>query len=164
MKIEGVTQGPFKGESKRNEKAEYLTGLAFKHEIKSPRDPATGMPSGKRQHGPITIVKEWGASSPQIMYAVCRNEILKSVVFEFFNTSDEGNEQMYMKITLENATISRVNGTTGGANSENSAKSTVQWDTMELEEVEFTYQKITLEDMLQQTVAHDDWKEQAGGS
>ena len=30
-----------------------------------PRDSASGMPTGKRQHGSITITKEWGPSSPQ---------------------------------------------------------------------------------------------------
>src|SRR5438874_4351293 len=34
------------------------------YEVKSPRDIATGQASGKRQHGSITIVKEWGAASP----------------------------------------------------------------------------------------------------
>lgn len=34
--------------------------------IYSPRDAATGMATGKRQHGSITIVKEWDAPSPQM--------------------------------------------------------------------------------------------------
>ena len=34
--------------------------------MKSPRDVATGMASGKRQYAPIKIVKEWGAASPQL--------------------------------------------------------------------------------------------------
>ena len=29
----------------------------------SPRDSASGMPTGKRQHGSVTITKEWGAST-----------------------------------------------------------------------------------------------------
>src|SRR5438270_13585459 len=36
------------------------------YEVKSPRDVASGQASGKRQHGSITIVKEWGAASPQL--------------------------------------------------------------------------------------------------
>lgn len=35
--------------------------------IKSPRDSASGMASGKRMHKPITITKEWGAATPQLM-------------------------------------------------------------------------------------------------
>jgi len=31
-----------------------------------PREAASGMATGKRQHNPITIVKEWGAASPEL--------------------------------------------------------------------------------------------------
>ena len=34
--------------------------------IVSPRDSATGQASGKRQHKPVTFVKEWGAATPQL--------------------------------------------------------------------------------------------------
>ena len=32
----------------------------------SPRDSASGMPTGKRQHAPVRIVKEWGAATPEL--------------------------------------------------------------------------------------------------
>ena len=32
-------------------------------DVKGGRDAATGLPTGKRQHTAITIVKEWGAAS-----------------------------------------------------------------------------------------------------
>lgn len=34
--------------------------------IKSPRDSASGMASGKRTHKPVTFIKEWGPSTPQL--------------------------------------------------------------------------------------------------
>lgn len=34
--------------------------------IISPRDAASGMPTGKRQHAPVTFVKEWGPATPQL--------------------------------------------------------------------------------------------------
>lgn len=34
--------------------------------IISPRDSASGLPTGKRQHKPMTFVKEWGAASPEL--------------------------------------------------------------------------------------------------
>lgn len=40
-----------------------LTGASY---MVAPRDSATGMATGKRQHSPITIVKQWGAASPQL--------------------------------------------------------------------------------------------------
>ena len=34
--------------------------------IKSPRDSASGVASGKRTHKPVKFVKEWGPSTPQL--------------------------------------------------------------------------------------------------
>lgn len=36
------------------------------YSVTSPRDPASGQASGKRMHKPVTIVKEWGAATPQL--------------------------------------------------------------------------------------------------
>ena len=36
---------------------------AVYYAVASPRDSASGMASGKRQHGTVTITKEWGAST-----------------------------------------------------------------------------------------------------
>jgi hypothetical protein len=38
--------------------------------IVSPRDAASGLPTGKRMHKPMTIVKEWGAASPKLSCTV----------------------------------------------------------------------------------------------
>lgn len=34
--------------------------------IVAPRDAATGMASGKRQHNPVRFIKEWGPATPQL--------------------------------------------------------------------------------------------------
>ncbi len=36
------------------------------YQVRGPRDAAGGMANGKRQHGPVTFVKEWGAATPQL--------------------------------------------------------------------------------------------------
>ena len=36
------------------------------YQVKSPRDAASGMASGKRTHKPVTFVKEWGPATPQL--------------------------------------------------------------------------------------------------
>jgi hypothetical protein len=40
---------------------------AAQYQVISPRDAASGQASGKRMHKPFTIVKEWGAATPQLM-------------------------------------------------------------------------------------------------
>ena len=37
------------------------------YQVKGPRDSASGQASGKRMHKPLTVVKEWGPASPQLM-------------------------------------------------------------------------------------------------
>lgn len=61
VSIEGSKQGKFKGESAREAHKGKIGAIGFSHEVASPRDVATGQASGKRQHMPITFVKEWGA-------------------------------------------------------------------------------------------------------
>lgn len=40
---------------------------AAQYQVISPRDAASGQATGKRMHKPFTIVKEWGAATPQLM-------------------------------------------------------------------------------------------------
>ena len=43
------------------------------HEIVSPRDPATGLPTGKRQHKPLTIRMEVDKAIPKLQDATGGN-------------------------------------------------------------------------------------------
>lgn len=42
------------------------SSTALSHSIKSPRDAASGLATGKRQHKPMTITKQLDKSSPQL--------------------------------------------------------------------------------------------------
>ena len=106
--IQGKKQGQFKGESLREREKGKIPALRFVYEVKSPRDAATGQASGKRQHSPITITKEWGAASPQLFQALVMIEGLESVLFEFIQTGTEGAEEVYYTINLTNATIANL--------------------------------------------------------
>lgn len=37
------------------------------YQVKGPRDSASGQATGKRMHKPFTVVKEWGAASPEML-------------------------------------------------------------------------------------------------
>ena len=166
ISIEGATQGKFKGESiNQKEGKDKITGLSFEGGVKSPRDIATGSATGRRQHQPLKIVKEWGASSPQIFQAAATNELLKKVKIEFYkdksnkSTGSAGTSglELYYTIELTNATISEVAWSTGGRGSESTAKHTAQYDSYELETVSFTYQRIEVSEVLAKTSASADW-------
>jgi type VI secretion system secreted protein Hcp len=153
----GTRQGAFKGESPRKGHENKVAGITYRHEIQSPRDVATGQASGKRQHKPIVFTKEWGASSPQYFLALVTNETLPEVLFQFIKTSKEGKEVIYYTIKLTNATVSNIRYMTGTGESATSAKTTAAYDTHELEEISFTYQRIDVENVLEKTAASDDW-------
>ena len=109
----------------------------YSHEIVSPRDLATGQASGKRQHKPITIVKEWGASTPLLLNAALNNVNLTSVLIGLLR-----NGQAVGTVKLTNAHIS--NYVAHGL--------TESWS--------FTYQKIEWTSVDGGTMAQDDWQAQ----
>lgn len=149
--IEGTKQGALKGESIREAHKDKIAGLAFYYELQSPRDAATGLASGKRQHRPITFTKEWGAASPQIFQALATNEVLKSVLFEFIRTTPEGVEEIHYTIKLTDATVSNLKQYVSMTHH---AEAT---DIHELEDVSLTFKKIELDNKLASTAASDDW-------
>jgi len=148
--IKGSKQGNFRGAVVQSA-VPSIVGIKFSSQLTSPRDPATGLPSGKRQSSPITFTKEWDASSPQIMQALVTNETLSTVTFQFTGVDRQGRETVYQTITLTNATISAVRRYIDVANGSEPA------DPRALEDVSFTYQKILIQDTAGQTTFVDDW-------
>jgi type VI secretion system secreted protein Hcp len=110
-----------------------LTGFA--HEIVSPRDPASGLPTGKRMHKPITITKQLDATTPLLLNALVSNETLTSVLI---GLDRDGKQVATVKLT--NASISDYVATGGNEN----------WS--------FTYQKIEWTWLDGGITAQDDWE------
>ena len=149
--VEGTKQGKFKQETRREAHEGKLTGTAFRYSIASPRDAATGMAGGKRLHRPISFVKEWGAATPQFFQALCTNEILKSVLFEFVKVDENGEEYVFHTIRLTNASVSEIEQyveDTPGSEAH---------ETDPLERISMTFQRIELENKDGKTMAVDDW-------
>ena len=65
-----VQAGDLDGDGTADEAAVELTCTAGKvteaSYVVTPRDAASGMATGKRQHAPVRITKEWNAASPQL--------------------------------------------------------------------------------------------------
>ncbi len=110
-----------------------LTGIS--HEIVSPRDPASGLPTGKRMHKPFVITKELDKSTPLLLNALVNNENLSSVLIGLLR-----NGQQVATIKLTNANIADyvTHGTT--------------------ESWSFTYQKIEWTWVDGGITASDDWE------
>ena len=128
--ITGQKQGQFQGSN-----GPTIPIDAVGHEIVSPRDPASGLPTGKRQHKPFTITKEIDKSTPLILNALVTNENLTSVLIGMVR---DGNQVMTIKLT--NASVSdRV-------------------QKGDFETISFTYQKITWTWVDGGITAEDDWE------
>lgn len=87
--ITGAKQGAFNT---------TLTGLS--HEIISPRDPASGLPTGKRMHKPIVFTKQLDSTTPLLLNALVTNENLTSVLIGLLR-----NGQQVATIKLTNASV-----------------------------------------------------------
>jgi type VI secretion system secreted protein Hcp len=150
--VTGAKQGAFKGETTQKGFENKIPCVGFDYGVTVPHDQATGQASGKRQHKPVTITKEWGASSPQFFEAASTNETLKTVLIEVFKPSVSGVQQLDHTVLLTNASISSVEdslflGQAGGP----------AVDSRELTVVSFTFQKIEITSVTGGTSATDDW-------
>jgi len=153
VSIKGAKQGQFKGETGKD--LTKIPFLGFSYGVKSPHDAATGQASGKRQHKPLTIVKEWGVVSPQLFEALVTNEVLTSVIVQEMRTDKSGKEQVYMEIRLTDAFVSEIE-----IDPERLENQPV-WTDHEIERVSFVFRKIEIENKVSKTAASDDWEQRA---
>ncbi len=58
LRLTGETLGEIRGSVTQAGREDSIMVIGTSHSVSSPRDAATGMPSGKRQHQQITITKE----------------------------------------------------------------------------------------------------------
>jgi type VI secretion system secreted protein Hcp len=147
--VDGTKQGRFKGESKREQHAHKLAGLSFSYEVSSPRDASTGQATGKRRHGPVTFTKAWGAATPQLFQALVTNEVLRSVLFEFVRSGEDGTEQIFQTIRLTNVGVAAIKQYVVPEPSAAAAP-------RELEDISLAFQIIDIEHKLGGTIASDD--------
>jgi type VI secretion system secreted protein Hcp len=125
---------------------------SFSHEILSPRDPASGLPTGKRQHQPVLILKEIDRSSPPLWSALVSNENLVTFQLAFYApVAATGAEKLTSTITLTNASISSI------AESMPDNELAANAGLPLREQVTFTYQKIQWTWADGGITAMDDW-------
>jgi type VI secretion system secreted protein Hcp len=98
----GVTQAGREGQ---------MEIYGFSHTVVAPRDAASGLPTGKRQHLPVTITKPIDKATPLILQALVNNDVLEATL-DFVrpdpNNPASGAEQHYYTIELTNANIAGI--------------------------------------------------------
>ena len=67
LTLTGQKQGQIKGSVTQKGREGTIEVIGLSHSILSPRDAASGLPSGKRMHKPLVITKELDIASPLIL-------------------------------------------------------------------------------------------------
>ncbi len=157
LKLEGEKHGEVKGSVTQKGRENKIMVIGFNHEVVSPRDAASGLPTGKRQHKPITITKEIDKSTPLLFSILVHNENIKTWKLECWQPSATGAEKQHYTIELLNANIAAIRAEMlNNKYPENMRHN-------EREHVSFTYQKITWTWVDGGITADDDWESPVQG-
>jgi len=159
LRITGQKQGVIKGSVTQTAHAGSILVHSYSHEIISPRDPQSGLPTGKRQSQPVSLVKEVDTSSPHLLLALTTNENLTTVQIQFWQTgaatgTGAGTETQLYTVTLTNASIASIEQSMG-SNINSPAETVLQ------EEITLVYQKIEWTWNDGGVTATDDWEASA---
>ena len=107
VRIEGASQGAFKGEA-RHPHAEELAAMDFEYEVRRPIDPLSLQATGTVDQAPIVMTKEWGPATPQLFQACVTNEVLKSVLIHCYGTDGKQQNVLVHTVELAGATVVKV--------------------------------------------------------
>ena len=161
LSIEGATQGnitegAFTQESVGNVYQEghenEILVEAFSHTVTVPTDPQSGQPTGQRVHKPLTITKVFDKSSPMLYKALSSGERLPKCEIKWWRTSSEGVQEHYFTTKLEDAIITNISARMPNCQDPSQAHFT------HLEDVSFSYRKITWTHEIGSTTGEDDWR------
>ncbi len=136
LHLKGQKQGDINGSVTQKGREGTIMVIAANHEIVSPRDIASGLPTGNRMHKPFIITKELDKSSPLLYNAMVNNENIVQWQLQFYTAAINGVEKQDYTVVLTNANIAGIRFTMPNNKHPDLMKLN------EYEEIEFTYQSI----------------------
>jgi type VI secretion system secreted protein Hcp len=153
MSLTGKTQGQIaQGCCTMEGREDTILCQAMEHEVYIPRDPQTGLPTGKRVHNPLTVTKVFDKSSPKLYQALVTGERLSDVTLKYYRINPSGNEEHYFTIKLEDAIIVSIKPWIPNALDRTKESYT------HMEDVSFTYSKIIWTWEIDGVQADDSWQ------
>jgi len=158
LKMTGQKQGDIKGSVTQKGREGTIAVIAVSHSIISPRDAASGLPTGKRMHKPFVITQELDQSMPLSYNALCQNENISKWELQFWTTAYQdrtqsvGTEMQHFTIKLTNASICSIDFRMANNKHPDLMKFS------EFAEVAFVYQKIEWTWVKGGITAMDDWE------
>ncbi|MDO7927019.1 Hcp family type VI secretion system effector [Pseudomonas sp. KFB-139] len=124
---------------------------AMSHVVTVPSDPQSGQPTGQRVHKPLCITKVFDRSSPLLHAALSAGETLSKVEIHWYRIND-GIQENYYVTTLEDAIIVEIKDYMHNCQDPASKHFT------HLQDVHFTYRKITWTHISAHSLGSDDWR------
>jgi type VI secretion system secreted protein Hcp len=157
LKLKGQRQGEIKGSVTQKGRENKIMVIAVSHEIISPRDAASGLPTGKRMHKPFVITKELDKSSPLLYNVLCNNENISEWELQHWTpqisaAGGTGAEKNHYTVKLTNANVASI----AFRMANNKHPDLMKF--AEYEEIAFTYQKIEWCWIDGGITAMDDWE------
>jgi type VI secretion system secreted protein Hcp len=105
MTLEGEAQGVIEGSCEMSGREGTILLDAFDHTVRIPRDPQSGLSTGKRVHEAFKVVKVYDKASPKLYQALCQGEHMKVVTVKWYRIDPSGQEQHYFTHTLTDAIV-----------------------------------------------------------
>ena len=152
LKLKGQTSGEIKGSVTQKGRENKIMVFAFDHEIVSPRDAASGLPTGKRMHKPVKLLCEIDKATPMMYNILVTNENITEFELQFWKPSPTGAENQFYTVKLTNANLSHI-----AAHSANN-KDPLLMKYPDMIDYYFTYQKIEWTWVDGGIMAADDWE------
>ncbi len=157
LKMKGQKSGEVKGSVTQKGREGKIMVVAYSHEIVSPRDAASGLPTGKRMHKPLVITKEIDKASPILYNILTTNENVPEFELQFWKPQSSaaggvGSEVQFYTIKLTNANIASIREYM----LDNKIPENMKIPPME--QVSFTYQKIEWTWVDGGITSEDDWE------
>ena len=151
LTLQGENQGKIDGscEMKGREKTILVEGMT--HEVTIPRDIQTGLATGKRVHGPLTVTKVFDKSSPKLYQALVTGEHMKNVTIKWYRINPKGQEEHYFTHALEDAIIVSIRPWMANCLDPKNESFT------HMEDLSFTYKKIKWTWELDGIESEDSW-------
>ncbi|MDC0718404.1 type VI secretion system tube protein TssD [Nannocystis bainbridge] len=145
LRMKGQKVGDIKGSVVKKGRENMIAILSLDHEVSMPRDAASGLATGRRQHKPLVLTMELGKATPTIQQAFLDNELLTSVELNVFGPDAKGAETLTYTVKLTNASIAAIRLLPGP-------------NDQVVQEVSLTYQKIEWIWRDGNVTASDDWE------
>lgn len=156
LTLEGQSQGKMEGDCTQKGRENTILVYATEYNLEIPRDTHTGLPTGQRIHHPFVITKHMDPASPLMYQACASGEQMKTWQLDFYHINEKGQEELYFQIQLENAIIVNMRQYKPNVFVESNKPF------HDMEEVAFTFEKITWSHKTANKEAVDSWKEPAG--